>query len=229
MPGNGKVIVESLSKSFRVARAPTSLKESISGLVAHFFTTAAEKSDDLFWVFRNLSFDAVPGDVVAIRGKNGAGKSTLLKVLSRVIPPTSGRAMVKGKLAPMLEVGAGFHPELTGRENVFLSAAILGMSKAEIRSKFDAIVQFSGIERFLDTPVKHFSSGMYIRLGFSVAVHCQPDVIVADEVFGVGDAEFKEKNLQRMLELKNEGTIIFFVTHDEELSKKIANKEVFIS
>src|SRR6202161_4004734 len=151
-----------------------------------------------FWALKDVSFEVKRGEVVGIVGRNGAGKSTLLKVLSRITEPTSGRVRLRGRVASLLEVGTGFHPELTGRENIFLNGAILGMSRVEIKSKFDEIVAFAGVEKFLDTPVKHYSSGMYVRLAFAVAAHLEPEILVIDEVLAVGDADFQKKCLGKL-------------------------------
>ena len=167
-----------------------------------------------FWALKDVSFEIVGGDVVGIIGRNGAGKSTLLKILSRITEPSEGRVEIEGRVASLLEVGTGFHPELTGRENVFLNGAILGMSRAEIRLKFDQIVDFAGIEKFLDTPVKRYSSGMYVRLAFAVAAHLESEILIIDEVLAVGDAEFQARCLGRMSEVASGGRTVLFVSHD---------------
>jgi lipopolysaccharide transport system ATP-binding protein len=167
-----------------------------------------------FWALKDISFDVAQGDVVGVIGRNGAGKSTLLKVLSRITAPSTGRVVLDGRVASLLEVGTGFHPELTGRENVFLNGAILGMSRAEIRHKFDEIVAFAGIERFLDTPVKRYSSGMYVRLAFAVAAHLEPEILLVDEVLAVGDAAFQKKCLAKVRSVSRSGRTIFFVSHN---------------
>jgi lipopolysaccharide transport system ATP-binding protein len=167
-----------------------------------------------FWALKDVSFEVNQGDVVGIIGRNGAGKSTLLKILSRITEPTEGRVTLEGRVGSLLEVGTGFHPELTGRENVFLNGAILGMSKAEIRKKFDEIVAFAEVEKFLDTPVKHYSSGMYVRLAFAVAAHLEPEILVVDEVLAVGDAEFQKKCLGKMQEVSKGGRTVLFVSHN---------------
>jgi lipopolysaccharide transport system ATP-binding protein len=166
------------------------------------------------WALKDVSFSVKQGEVLGIIGKNGAGKSTLLKILSRVTAPTSGRVKVKGRIASLLEVGTGFHPELTGRENTYLNGAILGMSRQEIDRKFDEIVDFSGVEKFIDTPVKRYSSGMYVRLAFAVAAHLDPEILVVDEVLAVGDAEFQKKCLGKMDEVAKEGRTVLFVSHN---------------
>lgn len=178
-----------------------------------------------FWALKDVSFEIQKGETVGIIGRNGAGKSTLLKMLSRITEPTKGRIELNGRIASLLEVGTGFHPELTGRENIFLNGAILGMSRAEIRSKFDEIVEFSGVEKFLDTPVKRYSSGMYVRLAFAVAAHLEPEILVVDEVLAVGDAEFQKKCLGKMNEVSTkQGRTVLFVSHNiaaiQELCKK---------
>jgi lipopolysaccharide transport system ATP-binding protein len=167
-----------------------------------------------FWALRDVAFQVRRGDVVGVIGRNGAGKSTLLKILSRITEPSAGRVIIEGRVASLLEVGTGFHPELTGRENIFLNGAILGMTRAEIRRKFDAIVDFAGVERFLDTPVKRFSSGMQVRLAFAVAAHLEPDVLIVDEVLAVGDAEFQKKCLGKMSEVAHGGRTVLFVSHN---------------
>ena len=167
-----------------------------------------------FWALRDVAFEVRRGDVVGVIGRNGAGKSTLLKILSRITDPSAGRVVIEGRVASLLEVGTGFHPELTGRENVFLNGAILGMSRAETRRKFDEIVAFAEVERFLDTPVKRYSSGMQVRLAFAVAAHLEPEILVVDEVLAVGDAEFQKKCLGKMSEVAHGGRTVFFVSHN---------------
>ncbi|MDR1378911.1 MAG: ABC transporter ATP-binding protein [Synergistaceae bacterium] len=177
-------------------------------------TTRAPSTEE-FWALSDIAFDVKQGERVGIIGRNGAGKSTLLKVLSRITEPTMGRVSIKGRIASLLEVGTGFHPELTGRENIYLNGAILGMSKAEIKKNFDAIVDFAGVERFLDTPVKHYSSGMYVRLAFAVAAHLDTEILLIDEVLAVGDAEFQKKCMGKMDEVSHkEGRTILFVSHN---------------
>ncbi|QDV43141.1 Teichoic acids export ATP-binding protein TagH [Stieleria neptunia] len=179
---------------------------------------------DQFWALRNIDLEIQPGEVVGLIGRNGAGKSTLLKILSQITKPTEGRAIIRGRVAALLEVGTGFHPELTGRENVYLNGTILGMSKAEVKRQFDAIVNFAGVETFVDTPVKRYSSGMTVRLGFAVAAHLQPEVMIVDEVLAVGDASFQEKCIGKMSEMGNEGRTIVFVSHSMSAIEQLTRK-----
>ena len=186
---------------------------------------AASKPDyEDFWALKDLNFEINQGDRVGIIGRNGAGKSTLLKILSRITEPTTGRITLNGRVASLLEVGTGFHPELTGRENIYLNGAILGMSRVEIRRKFDEIVDFSGVEKFLDTPVKRYSSGMYVRLAFAVAAHLEPEILVVDEVLAVGDAEFQKKCLGKMEDVsRNEGRTVLLVSHNMGVIQRLCN------
>lgn len=181
-----------------------------------------------FWALRDVGFEIAEGEAVGIVGGNGAGKSTLLKVLSRITPPTLGRAAVRGRLSSLLEVGTGFHPELTGRENVFLNGAILGMRKAEVERKFDEIVAFAGVEKFIDTPVKRYSSGMYVRLAFAVAAHLEPDVLIIDEVLAVGDADFQKRCLGKMNDVASAGRTVIFVSHNMAAVQKLCSKAIWM-
>jgi lipopolysaccharide transport system ATP-binding protein len=182
------------------------------------------------WALKDINFEIERGDVIGVIGKNGSGKSTLLKLLSKVTTPTKGEIKIKGRLASLLEVGTGFHGELTGRENIFLNGAILGMTKPEIRRKFDEIVEFSGIEKYLDTPVKRYSSGMYVRLAFSVAAHLDPDILIIDEVLAVGDIDFQNKCIAKMREVSSvDGRTILFVSHNMQIVKGLCNKGLFFS
>lgn len=182
-----------------------------------------------FWALKDVSFDIKQGDRVGIIGRNGAGKSTLLKILSRIVEPTKGRISIKGRIASLLEVGTGFHPELTGRENVFLNGAILGMSKEEIKRKFDEIVAFAEVEKFLDTPVKRYSSGMYVRLAFAVAAHLEPEILIVDEVLAVGDSNFQKKCLGKMEDVSaKEGRTVLFVSHNMATIKQLCNTAIFL-
>jgi lipopolysaccharide transport system ATP-binding protein len=183
---------------------------------------AAKGGSDWVWALKDVNFEVKKGEVLGIIGRNGAGKSTLLKILSKVTTPSTGRIKTKGRIASLLEVGTGFHPELTGRENIFLNGAILGMTKAEIRSKFDEIVDFSGVERYIDTPVKRYSSGMYVRLAFAVAAFLEPEILIVDEVLAVGDAEFQKKCLGRMKDVsEHDGRSILFVSHNMAAVKQL--------
>jgi lipopolysaccharide transport system ATP-binding protein len=189
----------------------------------------ASTKQDRFWALRDIDFDVNPGDVIGIIGRNGAGKSTLLKIMSRITDPSEGYIKIRGRLASLLEVGTGFHPELTGRENIFLNGAILGMRKAEIQSKFDEIVEFSEIERFLDTPVKRYSSGMYVRLAFAVAAHLNPEILVVDEVLAVGDMAFQKKCLGKMSEVSQGGRTILFVSHSMAAVANLCRRGVVLT
>src|SRR6185369_11415692 len=184
--------------------------------------------EQIFWALRNISFELNRGEVLGIIGRNGAGKSTLLKLLSRITEPTEGRMEIHGRLGSLLEVGTGFHPELTGRENIFLNGTILGMKRREVSRKFDEIVDFSGIEQFLDTPVKRYSSGMYVRLAFAVAAHLEPEILVVDEVLAVGDVEFQKKCLGKMSEVAGEGRTILFVSHNMGAIKTLCSQAMLI-
>jgi len=188
------------------------LRDTLAGLFKKR-EARPEKADE-FWALRGVSFDVQQGEVLGIIGANGAGKSTLLKILSRITEPTGGEVVLRGRVASLLEVGTGFHPELTGRENIFLNGVVLGMKRAEVARKFDEIVAFSGVEKFLDTPVKRYSSGMYVRLAFAVAAHLDPEILIVDEVLAVGDAEFQEKCLGAMSRLGSEGRTVLFVSHN---------------
>lgn len=182
-----------------------------------------------FWALKDVSFEIKPGEAVGVIGRNGAGKSTLLKILSRITEPTNGRIEINGRIASLLEVGTGFHPELTGRENIFLNGAILGMSRTEIKRKFDEIVDFSGVEKFLDTPVKRYSSGMFVRLAFAVAAHLEPEILVVDEVLAVGDAEFQKKCLGKMDEVaRNQGRTVLFVSHNLAAIQQLCSHSIWL-
>ena len=186
------------------------------------------QASEVFWALKDVSFKVNQGDRIGIIGRNGAGKSTLLKILSRITEPTTGSIRIKGRVASLLEVGTGFHPELTGRENIFLNGAILGMQREEIRRKFDEIVDFSEIEKFLDTPVKRYSSGMYVRLAFAVAAHLEPEILIVDEVLAVGDAQFQKKCLGKMDDVGREGRTVLFVSHNMQAIKALCNRAVLL-
>src|SRR6202007_2024083 len=178
------------------------------------------------WALKDVSFDVKQGEVVGLIGRNGAGKSTLLKILARITRPTEGHAEIRGRVGSLLEVGTGFHPELTGRENVYMSGAVLGMRKAEIERKFDEIVAFSEVERFLDTPLKYYSSGMQMRLAFAVAAHLEPEILLVDEVLAVGDASFQKKCLGKMKQVSHEGRTILFVSHNMAAVKALCSRAI---
>jgi lipopolysaccharide transport system ATP-binding protein len=205
---------ELLSKKYKInTKASGSLRETI----VNKWHSLSRKSQHLpidFWALKDISFEVKKGEVLGIIGKNGAGKSTLLKVLSRITEPTHGHFIINGRVSSLLEVGTGFHPELTGRENIYLNGTILGMTRKEVKQKFDEIVDFSGVEKFIDTPVKHYSSGMYVRLAFSVAAHLEPEILIIDEVLSVGDAEFQKKCLGKMKDVAGQGRTVLFVSHN---------------
>ena len=220
----GGVQISDVSKKYLIGREK---ENSLRGRLAQLVAGKKSNSDE-FWALRNVDLDIAAGDVVGIIGRNGAGKSTLLKLLSNITRPTSGRIELHGRVASLLEVGTGFHPELTGRENIYLNGTILGMSKVEVKDKFDEIVNFSGIDKFLDTPVKHYSSGMYVRLAFSVAAHLEPEILLIDEVLAVGDQEFQNKCLGKMQDVSSSGRTVFFVSHNMAAVKKLCTKGVFL-
>ena len=210
MSSKPAISVRGLSKQYRIKHkrsSPTSLTDLLRG-------GWHRDTQETFWALKDASFEVAEGEAVGIIGHNGAGKSTLLKILSRIVEPTSGEAIMRGRLGSLLEVGTGFHPELTGRENIFLNGSILGMRRKEVQREFDAIVDFSGIERFLDTPVKRYSSGMYVRLAFAVAAHLQADILIVDEVLAVGDAAFQAKCLKKMDEVGKAGRTVLLVSHN---------------
>ena len=234
--------VEGLGKRYRIGerREFSTLRDAIG----HFFrrpfqnknsipptdrsVNVSSERDDIIWALRDACFEIKQGEVLGIIGRNGAGKSTLLKMLSRIIEPTEGRAEIRGRVGSLLEVGTGFHPELTGRENVFLNGAILGMKKEEIKAKFDDIVAFSGVEKFIDTPVKHYSSGMHVRLAFAVAAHLEPENLLVDEVLAVGDASFQKKCLGKMSEVAGEGRTVLFVSHNMGAIRSLCDRAILI-
>src|SRR6516164_7606219 len=181
-----------------------------------------------FWALKDVSFEVKQGEVLGIIGRNGAGKSTLLKILSRITEPTRGRVTLRGRVASLLEVGTGFHPELTGRENIYLNGAILGMSRGEIRGKFDEIVAFAEVEKFLDTPVKRYSSGMYVRLAFAVAAHLEPDIMIVDEVLAVGDAQFQSKCLGKMQDVSHDGRTVLIVSHNMTMVRSLCSRAMVL-
>jgi lipopolysaccharide transport system ATP-binding protein len=240
------IVVENLSKRYLIGHRSqgrhqyTALRDIIGREIRNFGRKATDvvrgrqvvQGDQIeaFWALKDVSFEVKRGEVLGIVGRNGAGKSTLLKILSRITEPTEGRVLLRGRVASLLEVGTGFHPELTGRENVFLNGAILGMSQREIRKKFDEIVAFAEVEKFLDTPVKYFSSGMYVRLAFAVAAHLEPEILIVDEVLAVGDSEFQKKCLGKMDEVaRQEGRTVIFVSHNLAAVAQLTGRALLVS
>jgi len=239
---NVAVRVEGLGKLYRIGGKQEryrTLRDSLTDAVSAPFKRArsllhgqaygAAGLEETIWALKDVSFEVKHGEVVGIIGRNGAGKSTLLKILSRITEPTEGYADVYGRVGALLEVGTGFHPELTGRENIYLNGAILGMGRAEIDRKFDEIVDFAGVEKFIDTPVKHYSSGMGLRLGFAVAAHLEPEILVVDEVLAVGDAQFQKKCLSKMSDVANDGRTVLFVSHNMTAVKSLCTRGVLLS
>jgi lipopolysaccharide transport system ATP-binding protein len=234
------ISVENLSKKYIIGHQKkeryTALRDVLTNGAKQFANKlihplSAPKNNptsEEFWALKDVSFDIQHGDRVGIIGRNGAGKSTLLKVLSRITEPTSGKISIKGRVASLLEVGTGFHPELTGRENIFLNGAILGMSKFEIKKKFDEIVAFAEVEKFLDTPVKRYSSGMYVRLAFAVAAHLEPEILIVDEVLAVGDAQFQKKCLGKMEDVGKEGRTVLFVSHNMAVIQQLCGSGILL-
>lgn len=228
--------VDNLSKKYIINHHTKKRAQSLRELLAQPLsrkTEAAESvestpTQETFWALKDISFSVGEGERVAIIGGNGAGKSTLLKILSRITEPTQGKVTIRGKVASLLEVGTGFHPELTGRENIYLNGAILGMKRSEITAKFDQIVAFSGVEKFIDTPVKHYSSGMYVRLAFSVSAWLDPDILIVDEVLSVGDQAFQRRCAERMKELTSAGRTVLFVSHSMQAVKAMCEKALFL-
>src|SRR6266498_47444 len=221
--------VHDLGKRYQIGareEAYETLREAIVGVVRSPLQRFGRNRSaaDVVWALRGVNFEVEPGEVVGIIGRNGAGKSTLLKILSRITKPTSGTVDLYGRVGSLLEVGTGFHPELTGRENIYLNGAILGMPRAEIRRKFDEIVEFAEIDKFLDTPVKRYSSGMYVRLAFAVAAHLEPEILIVDEVLAVGDAAFQKKCLGKMRDVTREGRTVLFVSHNMAAIQGLCSK-----
>jgi len=222
--------IENLSKKYVIgAKDDRFLYERISNGFKSLFSRNGKQQETEFWALRDINLEIKQGDVVGIIGKNGAGKSTLLKIISRITQPTTGRVTIKGKVASILEVGTGMNRELTGRENIFINGAILGMKQAEIRKKFDEIVAFSGVEKFIDTPIKHYSSGMYVRLAFAIAAHLEPDILIIDEVLAVGDAEFQKKCLGKMNDVsRKEGRTVLFVSHNMTAVRGLCSRAILL-
>src|SRR4051812_5256078 len=234
---NPIISVEGLGKAYFLGHQidkHATLRDAISGwgrnMVRHFRTRTgdASNSDEAFWALKDATFEVNQGEVVGFVGRNGAGKSTLLKLLARITEPSRGRAVLRGRVASLLEVGTGFHPELTGRENIYLNGAILGMRRTEIQRKFDEIVAFSECEKFLDTPVKRYSSGMYVRLAFAVAAHLEPEILIVDEVLAVGDANFQKKCLGKMNDVAKGGRTILFVSHNMDAVLSLCTHTVLV-
>jgi len=225
--------VKHLSKEYRIGmdRTYKRFSESVTNAVRHPVRTLRGLTGpkETFWALKDINFEVERGEVLGIIGRNGAGKSTLLKILSRITYPTEGEVVMRGRVGSLLEVGTGFHPELTGRENIYFNGAILGMKKREIEEKFEEIVKFSGVEKFLDTPVKRYSSGMNVRLAFSVAAHLDPEILLVDEVLAVGDAEFQKKCLGKMGEVASEGRTVLFVSHNMGAVRRLCHRGILLS
>jgi lipopolysaccharide transport system ATP-binding protein len=229
---NDAVIAQGIGKTYRLGEQETAytlMRERITEMVKASFTKReAAKVAEPFWALRDVSFTIGHAEVVGLIGKNGAGKSTLLKILSRITEPTEGRIDLFGRVSSLLEVGIGFHPELSGRDNVYLNGAILGMSRQEIRRKFDEIVEFAEISKFLDTPVKRYSSGMYVRLAFAVAAHLEPDILIVDEVLAVGDAAFQQKCLGKMKDIRSQGRTVIVVSHNMATIASLCQRAIWL-
>ena len=226
--------VQGLGKRYRIGERERyralrdTLSDAVTAPLRRLRSQPTKLVDNTIWALRDVSVEVAPGEVLGVIGHNGAGKSTLLKILSRITEPTEGRAEVRGRVGSLLEVGTGFHPELTGRENIYLNGAILGMKRAEISRRFDEMVAFAGVERFIDTPVKRYSSGMYLRLAFAVAAHLEPEILLVDEVLAVGDAAFQKKCLGRMSEVAHEGRTVLFVSHNLPSIEKLCQRVIVV-
>lgn len=229
------ISVENVSKRYRLGLIDRGvlfheLRDAVNRVIWGKASVEAAKPDiNEFWALRDINFDLKEGETVAFIGRNGAGKSTLLKILSRTTAPTTGRIRLKGRVGSLLEVGTGFHPELTGRENVYLYGSILGMSQGELESKFDDIVSFAELEKFIDTPVKRYSSGMYVRLGFSVAAFLEPEILIVDEALSVGDASFQAKCIERIKTIINDGRTFLFVSHSGSIVQEVCKRSIYLS
>src|SRR5690348_9588702 len=225
------IAVEGLSKRYRIGgrQVHNSLRDAVAALVrSPFKSLRSNGSGNTIWALDDVTFEVAPGEVVGIIGRNGAGKSTLLKILSQITRPTKGRIALNGRVGSLLEVGTGFHPELTGRENMYLNGAILGMSRTEISRKFDEIVAFAEIEKFIDTPVKFYSSGMYVRLAFAVAAHLEPEILIVDEVLAVGDVRFQKKCLNKMQDVGQQGRTVVFVSHSMAAITRLCSRTILL-
>ena len=220
--------VRGLGKRYTITRGREAQSTLAEQTLSRLRRPLSRPERESFWALKDIDLDIHRGDVVGVIGRNGAGKSTLLKVLSRITPPTTGEVKVWGRIGSLLEVGTGFHPELTGRENIFLNGAILGMTRPEIRREFDAIVDFAGVEKFLDTPVKRYSSGMYVRLAFAVAAHLNPEILIVDEVLAVGDAEFQRKCLGKMRDVAAGGRTVLFVSHHMQSVRVLCDRGLYL-
>ena len=228
---NDAIRVDDLGKRYRIGGLPSgyrTLRDALASSVRRLSRREPPPSTDTIWALRHINFNVERGQVLGIVGRNGAGKSTLLKLLSRVTDPTEGKAEIYGRVGSLLEVGTGFHPELTGRENIYLNGAILGMKRAEIERKFDEIVDFAEVRKFIDTPVKRYSSGMYLRLAFGVAAHLEPEILVVDEVLAVGDAEFQRKCLGKMSDVAHEGRTVLFVSHNMSAILRLTEETIVL-
>lgn len=223
MDQNLAIKLSGISKVFTIGKEK---KELLKDSLASYFKR--NNKSEKFIALNDINFEVPKGSVIGIIGKNGAGKSTLLKLLSQISKPSTGKIEINGRIASLLEVGTGFHPELTGRENIYLNGTILGMTRKEVRSKFDEIVEFSGVQKFIDTPVKHYSSGMYVRLAFAVAAHLEPEILIIDEVLAVGDAEFQNKCIGKMKDVASHGRTILFVSHDMNAISSLCNKSILL-
>lgn len=229
------ITAENISKKYIIdhkqkSSGPSTFRDIVGDTFDKMFSRKSEHSEftkEEFWALKDVNFTIDQGDRIGIVGHNGAGKSTLLKILSRITEPSTGQIKIDGRVASLLEVGTGFHPELTGRENIYLNGAILGMAKSEIRQSFDAIVDFAGVEKFLDTPVKRYSSGMYVRLGFAIAAHLNPEILIVDEVLAVGDTEFQKKCLGKMRDVSESGRTLLFVSHNLTAIQALCNKSFY--
>lgn len=223
--------IKNLGKEYKLHSSTPylALREALTDIFKNIFQPA-KKTNDKFWALQNINLAIMPGERVGIIGRNGAGKSTLLKIISRITAPTTGEAIIRGRVGSLLEVGTGFHPELTGRENIYLNGSILGLKKAEINQQLDAIIDFSGVEKFIDTPLKHYSSGMQLRLAFSVAAHLEPEILLIDEVLAVGDIEFQKKCIGKMEEVsQQQGRTILFVSHNMAAIQSLCEKVIYLS